>query len=525
MKRKPSSSVRFLTASVIILFSLCALYLLSVRFLAQYYVAGAGKNVLHLNYISATQQLQKALKLQPDDFRIHNELGNVYYKLGSKDQERSNALQLLGKARDHFQQALRFHPLDARSAYGLARTEILVEKINYLSGKGSLLPKDSPALNALEKAIALRPASTIYRLAHARYLYLHYETDKLLSEMRNLGRLQPSLYGSLRGEPFWSPAVRGEFFTGVKLALAQGITPRQSFVVASELMKEEKNWAQAISYREQGMEIQPSLNNSADYIRLGSLYLYDRQPDQAQTSFFVAITMSEDIELDILKILRTCRKADEPESLIKFYRDISKVYGNSNKIEITAARHLFDLKEYEDARIILTENISKHPNGEAYYWLSRIAEVDQDWDEVELTIQKAAMYSPRDSSYHLRFSQVLNRLQKYERASKEAGKAIKYSGKQNVSLYTYRARLRNRLKDHEGALEDWQQAISLEPDKGSYYYQAGDASEKMDRIDEAAEYFQKAIELEPGNKKYIQRLERIVKKYGAKDILIEDLRN
>jgi hypothetical protein len=38
----------------------------------------------------------------------------------------------------------------------------------------------------------------------------------------------------------------------------------------------------------------------------------------------------------------------------------------------------------------------------------------------------------------------------------------------------------------------------------------------MDRIDEAAEYYQKAIESAPENKSYVQRLERIEKKYGLK---------
>jgi tetratricopeptide (TPR) repeat protein len=367
---------------------------------------------------------------------------------------------------------------------------------------------------ALEQAIELRPSSSIYHLALARYLYLHDETDRLLAEMRILASLQPSIYGTLRQEPLWTPAARSAFIKGVEQALADGITPRQTNLIASELMVAENRWQEAIIYREQGMEIQPSLNRSADFIRLGYLYLMDIKPDQAQSRFFVAITMSEDIERDILNILRACRKADEPPALLKFHREISKVYGSSNKIDITAARLLFDLKEYENARIVLTENISRQPNGEAYYWLSRIAEVDQDWDEVELNIQKAAMYSSLNSSYHLRFSQVLNRLQKYERAAKEAGLAIKFSDQPNISLYTYRAGLRKRLEDYEEALEDWQQAISLDPNKGSYYYQAGDVSEKMDRIDEAAEYYQKAIELTPENKSYVQRLERLAKKYG-----------
>jgi tetratricopeptide (TPR) repeat protein len=515
MEKSPTSSVRFLTAFLILLFSIAAFYPLSVRFLAQYNVAGADRNILHAKYTAAVQQLLKAVDLQPKDFQIHNKLGNVFYKLGSANQDGGAAQQQLGKAADHYQQAFRLHPLDARSAYGLARTEIRIEKNNFLAGKSSPSLKTSPAFKALEQAIELRPSSSIYHLTLARYLYLHDETDRLLAEMRILGSLQPSIYGTLRQEPLWTPAARSAFIKGVEQALAEGTATRQTNLVAAELMVAENRWQEAISYREQGMEIQPSLNTSADFVRLGYLYLKDRQPGQAQSRFFVAITMSEDIERDILNILQTCRNAKEPESLVEFYRDVSKVHGSSNRIDITAARHLFDLKEFDNARIILTENTSIQPNSEAYYWLSRIAENDLDWDEVEVNMQKAAMHAFANSGYHLRFSQVLNRLQKYERAEKEAGLAIKFSEEPNGGLYAYRAGLRKRLKDLAGALEDLQQAINLEPENASFHFQAGDVLEKMAMIDEAAEYFQKAIELEPKNKSYVKRLERIEKKYGA----------
>ena len=514
MPHSPPISVRYLLICIIALFVLSSLYPLTTRLTAQLHVSSAGKNIVASNYPLAVQQLQKAVKLQPEDFQIHNQLGNVYYKLGSS-QDSNEALQWLVKARDHFQRALQLHPLDARSAYGLARTEILVEKNNYLSGKGSTSLAGSRALKALEQAIALRPASTIYRLMYARYLYLHSATDKLLSEMRHLGRLQPSIYGTLRGEEFWSPTARVEFFTGVEQALAAGTTPRQSFFVASQIMVAEKNWPAALRFRQQGMAVQSSVNTSADYIRLGYMYLMSDEPDLALENFSRALTISKDIEKDIIAIMQVCKNAGSPESLISFYRQADKLYGNSSRMDIAAARHLFALKNYEQAKVVLHKSNRRRQNGETYYWLSRIAKAEQDWDAFELAIQKATLHDPQNASYHLRFSQVLNRLQKYDRAEKEAGLAMQYSEKPNVSLYTYRAGLRNRLKDYEGALEDWLQAISLDPNKGSYYFQAGDVSEKMDRIDEASGYFQKAIELAPENKSYLQRLERLDKKYGV----------
>ena len=514
MLRPPPKSVRFFVVSVIILITLAALFPLSIRFLAQFYVVDANKNIHELNYPLAIQQFQKAVELQPKDFQIHNQLGNIYYKLGSSTKDSNEALQWLVKARDHFQQALQLHPLDARSAYGLARTEIFIEKTNYLSGKGRMSLTGSPALMALEQAIELRPSSSIYHLALARYLYLHDETDQLLAEMGILGSLQPSIYGTLRGEEFWSPAGRVEFFAGVEHALAAGTTPRQSFFVASQIMAAEKNWPAAIRFRQQGMAVQSSVNTSADYSRLGDLYLHDNQTDRAMQVFSQALARSHDVEQDIINILKVCRNNGRPDSLLSFYQQGAKLYGNSTRLDIVAARHLFDLQEFEQAKAVLNHSNKRRQSAVAYYWLSRIAAKEQDWDAMELAIQKATLHDPRNASYHLRFSQVLNRLQKYERAAKEAGLAIQFSDKPNISQYTYRAGLRNRLKDYEGALEDWLQAISLDPSKGSYYYQAGDVSEKMDSIEQARDYFQKAIELAPENKSYIQRLERLDKKYG-----------
>jgi len=516
MEKSPSSPVRLLTAVLIILLALCAFYPLSFRLLSQLHVSSAGKSFAASQYAAALAELHQAVALKPNDFMIHNELGNTYYKLGTKDQESSNGLQMLEKAKGHFQEALRLHPLDARSAYGLARTEILIEKINYLSDKGSPPPKDAPAMSALEQAIALRPASTIYRLAYARYLYLYDESEMLLAEMRNLGSLQPSLYGTLRGESFWSPAARQEFFSGVEQAIAHGVTPRQSLLAASELMAEEKDWTQAINFRQQGMSVQASLNRAADFIRQGVLYLMAAEHDQALGNFFQALAISNDLEKDIIAIMQLCKNADSPDSLILFYRRAGILYGNSANMDIAAARYLFDLKKYDQAKTVLLEADTLRRNGEAYYWLSRIAETEQDWDTLELMIQKATLHDPQNAGYHLRFSQVLTRLQKYARAEKEAGLAIEYTDNVSAGLYKHRAALRKRKNDFKGALEDWLQALTIEPGNASLYFQAGDAAEQMGSVDEAAGYYLKAIELEPGNKTYIQRLERLDKKYGVK---------
>jgi tetratricopeptide (TPR) repeat protein len=469
-RKHPPRSTRLLLVLGIILLAGFVLSSLSNRLKGQLYIKKANQLFYNSQYAGAVDHFLKAADLLPKDFQVRNSLGNAFYKLGARDIESNEAVILFQKAKESFQEALLLNPLDARSAYGLARAEMRVEQYSSVKEKKTaVLP--TPALAALERAVELRPASTIYHLALARYLYLHNETDRFLAEITVLGRLQPTIYGKLRSEPFWSDVARRAFLSGAEKALAEEINPRQSNLIVAELMMEEERWPEAIRYRQSGMEIQPSLNATADYVRLGYLYLMDTQPKEAQASFFLAITLSKDIEQDIITILRTCRKAGNQESLLHFYREAGKVYGHSTRIDLAAARFLFNLKEYDMAGIILSESIARQPNAEVFYWQSRIAEIFNDWDTVELEIQKATVHDPQNSSYHLRFSQVLNRLQKYERAEKEAGLAIFYHVRPPAGYFHYRAGLRMRLQEYDKARADWQKAMKLDPKNQTYQQQ------------------------------------------------------
>jgi tetratricopeptide (TPR) repeat protein len=516
MPHSPPFKIRVLFASLIFILCSIGIFGLSLQLKGQLHIRNARQYEISSQYRSATEEFHKAAPYLPDNHFINYSLGNIYYRMSGLASDSSERSILYNKAKLHFVRALALNPLDARSAYGLARVEIRLEQHEVLAGARDADGAETNVLPALEKAIELRPASTIYRLTLARYLYLHNEHERLLSEVRMLGRLQPSNLGRMQREPFWSVAARNAFLLGVQEALAAGITPRQALFTLSEIKSEEKDWLAAISYRIEGMAVQPSLNTAADYIRLGSLYVIAGESAPALEDFFLALDYSTDIENDIIAIMRSCRKANDPQTLIDFYLKAHEIYGNSTRMDISAARFLVEMLDLENAKRILFKSNARQPNAEAYYMLAQIAEKKQAWDEMELSIQKAVMYDPENSRYHLVFSQVLNRLQKYERAEKEAGLALQNIDNGSAGLYHYRATLRVRINDYEGALEDWLQAVTVDSGNASFYFQAGDVSEKMGRIDEAAEYFQKAIELAPGNKTYVQRLERLDKKYGVK---------
>jgi len=178
-------------------------------------------------------------------------------------------------------------------------------------------------------------------------------------------------------------------------------------------------------------------------------------------------------------------------------------------MDILLARTLIDLKQYNHARRLLEETNLKQPSAEAWYWLARIAEAEQDWNAMELAIQKATVLDPGNSRYHLIFSQVLKRRNKLERAEREASLAVGYQEKPSPWFYNHRAGVRWSRGDYAGALNDWKSAIALKPDAASFYAQAAEACIKIGDLTRAKEYYRKAVALEPANERYGKRYQEL----------------
>jgi tetratricopeptide (TPR) repeat protein len=174
-------------------------------------------------------------------------------------------------------------------------------------------------------------------------------------------------------------------------------------------------------------------------------------------------------------------------------------------MDILLARSLIDLKRYHKARQILIDLNQKEPTAKAYYWLARIAQIEKDWDSMELAIQKATVLEPKNSHYHLLFSRVLKRIRKLDRAEKEAGLAIKNSAKPSPGLFNHRAWIRWAQKDYLGAVKDWKLAIRLSPKRATFYARAAEAYRMLGYWLAAMDYYQKAMKLDPENKRYKKR--------------------
>jgi tetratricopeptide (TPR) repeat protein len=114
---------------------------------------------------------------------------------------------------------------------------------------------------------------------------------------------------------------------------------------------------------------------------------------------------------------------------------------------------------------------------------------------------------PKNSHYHLLFSQVLNRMKKLDRAEKEAGLAIKHATRPSASLFNHRASIRWKKEDYARAAEDWKSALPMQPRNASLQARIAEAYLKLGDLPKATSHYQKALQIGPNNQTYQQKLE------------------
>ena len=504
-----SAKMRFAICALILFLFLFGFYQLSLRLISQIQYHQAKNLLLKGYYGLAVNHLKEAAHYQPGDYKIQRELGNTCYKLAELKTDAEGASLLTRKAKDYYLKSFQLNPLDAETAYGLARGEARLERIyQYFHPE----KKDNPyqPLPWFKQAISLNPNGVLNHYVMARYLYRHDKEEELLSVVCAMARIYPSVYWYLKKEPFWGPPVKEAFKTGLQQAIEKNTSNRDAHKVMSYLLAGEEDWSGAILHYSQALKYRANQNNTGDYIHLGRLYLNNGQFEKAEASFFKGLDISRTKEKDLERLYHIYKKDNYTEKLYQFYRQVSHRFTLSSRMNILMARSLIDLKRYYQAQQVLIDLNQNEPTAEAYYWLARIAKAEEDWDNMELAIQKATVLDPTNSEYHLLFSRVLKRLRKLDRAEREVGLAIKHQIDSSPWLFSHRAWIRWDRKNYSGALQDWRSAIKLKPNRASFYAHAAETCRKLGDLTLAINYYQKAVELDPENKKYQKRYRELI---------------
>ncbi len=495
---------RYFVSVLVLVLSFSAFYHLSLCLVSQFYCHQAENSFREKHYDLAASYLEKAGRYQTGDYEIQKELGKVFFKLGELESSASRTFLLTQESKKFYTKALDLNPLDAETAYALARGEARLEQLYQHLYSGV---KGTPyrPLPYFRQAIRLRPNGIKYNYALARYLHKKKSKDELLAVIRHLARIYPSSYNYLRKEPFWTPIVKETFKEGLLEATRDKIFARNACMLLSSLSAKEKDLPAAISFYREGLNYKTSLNNSVNYIHLGHLCLKNGQFEQAGENFFYALDISRSVENDIERMYALYKREGHLEKFRQFYQEARRHFIFSSQTDILVARSLIDTKQYQQARAVLAELNQEYPSGETYYWLARIAQFEKDWDSMELAIQKATVLDPGNSQYHLIFSDVLKRLKKLDRAGKEAGLAIEHRANPSASLFNHRAWIRWGNQDYPGAIEDWKSAIALNADRADFHAHLAEAYRKVGDRTLAMEYYQKAVKLDPNNARYQKR--------------------
>ena len=413
--RPATCTVTFL----IIILSAAALYYLSASLIGQIHFHKAKNLFQEKNYNTAVEHLKKAEKYQPNNYQIKKYLGDAYFNMGGLSSGIKNAMILMKQSKDYYLKAVQLNPLDAENFYGLARGE---ERLESLYKQMYPDKKEIPynPLPYFKEAVRLRPNGISYNYSLISYLYKQGDEKGFFESVQRLVRIYPNTYYYLKREKFWSQGIRDVCKKGLEDAVNEGISVREAYVILSSITAEDKDWRTAISYYQKAIREKTFENSTANYIYFGSLYLKDAQFENAEICFFHGLKISKSREKDLARIYPIYKNENQSEKFCQFYQEITRNFTLSYQSDILFARALTDLKKYQDAKEILNQVNKKEHDAEAYYWLARIAELEQDWDSMELAIHKATVLDPKNRTYHQVFSNVLRRLKKYDRANEEA---------------------------------------------------------------------------------------------------------
>jgi len=416
---KPCKSLRYGVFLFIVSVSAFFLYQLSLQLISQIYQHRAAEHMQKGYYGLAVRDWENAAQYPFPHSDIYRNTGEACYRIAGVTRNTDILLNYLKKSDAAFQKAARINPLDFRIFLGLAKTQWYLSN---LYRKTHPDEKEIPynPLAHFREAVRLRPSGIQNSFAMLRYLSQTGHQEEMQAVIRTLVCNWPPVFYYLKKEDFWSESLVPACRAGLTEAIEKEVLPRQAHMILSAVLAEAKDWTQAIVHLKNAMGYKDFENRSADWFRLGHLYFQNGEKEKAEKEYLQGLRISRNREKDLENLYGFYKKQENAQGFYAFLQDAGKKFRFSFRADILAARVLADIKQYAEAKEILRQINLKRPEAQAYYWLAKIAEMEQDWDAMELAIQKATVYDPENRHYHAVFSSVLRRLKKYERAEKEA---------------------------------------------------------------------------------------------------------
>lgn len=376
----------------------------------------AAKKIDIMEPSSALVSLNRALSILPpyifqyDLQRIHMLFGKACLELA----QRSGKKVMLKKSFEHFLLAAHLNPNDIKAAKGLALTAGLLE------------PEGSHGAISLYRKIAqLRPNGITVHYMIADYLYKKGMKKELAATVEHIAMLVPGdiLNGSITSMPFYSPDLGLYIQKGLEKALQNKACKRTAFFALAKTAEKNNDPAAAVDLYKKGMAVTPFRNRTYNFIHLGQLYLKTHAVEKAFGTFKTSLEHTNNPEKTIRQIYYLFKRQNALKSFDAFAAMIQNQAVNIKTLDICVAKARMQLGLNELARARLLQLVSENPMAEAYYLLAVIDKKENDWNSMELDIQKATLLSPGTCHYYKMFATALDRQGKHQQAAQQRAKA------------------------------------------------------------------------------------------------------
>ena len=167
---------------------------------------------------------------------------------------------------------------------------------------------------------------------------------------------------------------------------------------------------------------------------------------------------------------------------------------------IAEAKSLWNKNDNEKALVIIQKAISVDPrNPAAYVQLALIHAAMNDDNKARLAVEEALKIDPNYAPAHQQRGSQLRRAKDFEGAIREAKLALSLKPDPEFASYAHLTlgRTYEELKRYDQALDEYREAIRINPAEGSFHGTLGFALFSLRRYDEAETAYRRAIEINP----------------------------
>ena len=462
----------------------------------------------------AVQELEAMKAVAPDDQRAFFALGGCYLELGQPEKaiaayERWQTLvpdadagyvavaqyydreEKLDKAIEYLQKALERRP-DSMQALGL------------LASLYTKAKRDQDAIPLYRKMVSLSGGTPEIKQQLAATLLDNgefAEAAKILTELakddpydptirmmmsraqvgaRNFPEAIETLKSLVAGDP---DNVEFQFYLGT--AYEQGGQPAEAVKIFSRLLEQSKGDSEELKANRGVFQqhLAASYQDMGEYQQAIAIYEEMVKGDPTPRTYFM-----------LINAYRVDRQYDKALSLGK--QQLETHPGDEN-IALVYARSLADAGRAKDGAEILNKLMQKNPtNLDLYVNLSQIYLVARRFADAEKVMLRAQEQKLDRERVKLQLATIYDKRKDYDRAESLLKEILKEDPKDAIALNYIGYLLADRGIRLEEAVQYVQQALVLDPNNGAYLDSLGWAFFKMNELQKAEKYLLQAVELE-----------------------------